>query len=194
MSLRTLPLMLVGLLGVALPARAQSTAAASAAPSAAPTAPSVGPVITSGGGVYPVANADFTIPSDVALRARFDVAESPARRDSVNPGLNSAARFLNMHAQAGIPRERVQVAVVVHGAASRDVLSDAAYRKRFGAANPNQRLLEELAGAGAQIVLCGQTAAHRGIDRGELAKPVRLALSAMTAHVVLQDQGYQLVR
>jgi len=191
MPLRTLPLMLVGLFGVALPAHAQRTAGSTPAPAAAPT---VGPIITSGGGVYPVPNADFVIPPDLALRARFDVAHSPAGRDSVNPDLNSAARFLNMHAQAGIPRERVQVAVVVHGAASRDVLSDAAYQKRFGAPNPNRRLLEELAGAGAQIVLCGQTAAHRGIDRGELAKPVRLALSAMTAHAVLQDQGYQLVR
>lgn len=191
MLLRTLPLMLVGLFGVALPAHAQGTAGPTAAPAAAPTA---GPIITSGGGVYPVPNADFAIPPGLALRARFDVANSPAGRDSVNPDLNSAARFLNMHAQAGIPRERVQVAVVVHGAASKDVLSDAAYQQRFGAANPNQHLLEELAGAGAQIILCGQTAAHRGIERGELAKPVRLALSAMTAHVVLQDQGYQLVR
>ena len=51
---------------------------------------------------------------------------------------------------------------------------------------------EELTAAGVQIVLCGQTAAARGIDRGRLQPGVKVALSAMTALFVFQEQGYRI--
>ena len=54
-------------------------------------------------------------------------------------------------------------------------------------------LLEELSRAGVRVVLCGQTAASRGLPRDGLARPVEVALSAMTALVLLQDEGYRLI-
>jgi len=72
------------------------------------------------------------------------------------------ARYLNMHAQAGVPRERLGAALVLHG-------------------------------AGVHIVLCGQTAGSRGFAKDELAAPVQMALSAMTANKLFQDEGYQIV-
>jgi len=43
------------------------------------------------------------------------------------------------------------------------------------------------------IYLCGQTAAYRGFAAEELSPVVTMALSAMTAHVRLQSEGYTLI-
>jgi intracellular sulfur oxidation DsrE/DsrF family protein len=81
--------------------------------------------------------------------------------------------------------------VVVHGTAGWEILEDDAYRERFGVANPNKELVEELLGFGVQVILCGQTASSRGIPDQRRIKGVQVALSAMTAFVVLQEQGYR---
>ncbi len=97
-----------------------------------------------------------------------------------------------MHGKAGVSPERLKVAIVVHGAASKDVLSNDAYRKRHGVDNPNLPLLVALKKAGVRIYLCGQSAGSRDIAAAEMAAPVEMALSAMTAHLVLNSEGYVL--
>ena len=61
------------------------------------------------------------------------------------------------------------------------MLDDDAYRERHGVENPNSELIRELVASGAQVILCGQTAAGRGIPTDRLADGVQLSLSAMTA-------------
>lgn len=96
-----------------------------------------------------------------------------------------------MHAQAGVPVERLAAAVVVHGGASFELLDDEAYRSRFGTDNPNGDLLRELLGSGQRVILCGQSAASRGVPTDALIPGVEVALSAMTAFILLQDEGYR---
>jgi intracellular sulfur oxidation DsrE/DsrF family protein len=109
----------------------------------------------------------------------------------LNVTLNSVARYLNMHAQAGVLANQVHAAVVVHGSAGWEVLDHAAYRDRHGTDNPNAELIHELIDAGVEVVLCGQTAASRGIPRDGLIDGVEVALSAMTAFLVLQEDGFR---
>jgi intracellular sulfur oxidation DsrE/DsrF family protein len=45
-----------------------------------------------------------------------------------------------------------------------------------------------------EIVLCGQSAASRGIARADLLPDVKLALSALTVSISLQGQGDALVQ
>ncbi len=59
--------------------------------------------------------------------------------------------------------------------------------------NPNTAMLKALGDAGVTIYLCGQSAAHRGYGVEELNPAVTMALSAMTAHVRLQSEGYTLI-
>ncbi|NIP60373.1 MAG: hypothetical protein GWM92_18510 [Gemmatimonadetes bacterium] len=150
-----------------------------------------GPVIRSAGGTFAVPEPDIETPLDRAYRIAFEVAVESPSPGAVNPGLNTAARFLNMHARAGVPPERMRVAVVVHGPAGKTLLGNAAYRARTGADNPNLALLDELADAGVRIILCGQTAISRDLPWNELAEPVETALSAMTALLLFQDEGYR---
>lgn len=147
-----------------------------------------GPHIHSGGAVFPV-SPDFTTPLDLQYRVAFDVAQGGGT-EQVSTSLNTVARFMNMHGKAGVPRDHLDAAVVVHGTAAMDLLGPAAYRARNDSENPNAQLLQEMLAAGVQVIVCGQSLAARGFDAGELADGVEVALSAMTAFVILQNRGY----
>ncbi len=154
--------------------------------------PRPGPVIEEFGAVFDVREIDWGTP-DVEYRAVFDVrdpAETPGER---NRSIETVARYLNMHARAGVPREKLHAVLVLHGGAAKGALSDDAYRERFGTANPDRELIRALIDAGAEVVLCGQSAMSRGFPAADLAPGVRLALSAMTALVAYQQQEYSLI-
>ncbi|MBP7779856.1 MAG: DsrE family protein [Acidobacteria bacterium] len=155
-------------------------------------APSKGPIIADFGPVYAVPDPGLATPMLQELKLRFDVSETADDPKALSARLETAARFLNMHGKAGVSPERLKVAIVVHGTASKDVLSNDAYRKRHGIDNPNLPLLLALKKAGVRIYLCGQSAGSRGIAASEIAAPVEMALSAMTAHLVLNAEGYVL--
>ena len=151
-----------------------------------------GSVFTEFGRIAPVPGAVFAIPEDMDLFIAFDTS-TPAGEGQVNRTLDSAARFVNMHAAAGVEPARVRGAVVVHGKASFDLLSQAAWEaKGKEGANVNVAVIAALVDNGVRVILCGQTAAAYGIASEDLAPGVELALSAMTAHAVLQRQGYTL--
>lgn len=144
-----------------------------------------GPRVPSYGKTVPV--PDAVLPADARFKVAFDLAAA-SEGEAVNRNLDSAARLLNMHALAGVPDENVSVAIVVHGPAAMDVINDA----KRGSPNPSAGLVAELVAAGASIQLCGQTAASRGITQDDLLPGVTLSLSAMTAHALLQQDGYTL--
>jgi len=149
-----------------------------------------GPLIHAGGDTLEVPQVDFATPVDLTYRVAFDLSREGSTTATVNPGLNSVARFLNMQSRAGVPLNQLKLAVVVHGGAVVDLLRDDEYRKRNGADNPNVALIAELSRAGVDILICGQTAAGRGLKADQFLEPAKVALSAMTAFAVLQERGY----
>lgn len=127
------------------------------------------------------------VPSDQIFKVAFDVSEK-GTEGRTNRRIESAARFINMHVAVGVPLSNLNVAVVVHGEAAKDLL----VTTDSGAKNPNEGLVKALIEAGGTVTLCGQTAAFRDIDVEALIEGVDISLSAMTAHATLQQQGYTL--
>ena len=142
---------------------------------------SAGPVIEDYG---PVADVDITVPvpNGAVLRHSFDVA-TRAEDGELNRTLVSAARFINMHARAGVDADNIKVAVVDHGTAVHDV---------SGEAPANAKLVAALIDHGVRIFACGQSAAYYDVTTDDLLPGVEMALSAMTVHALLQQQGYSL--
>lgn len=167
------------------------------APCAAQAQPLVdpvpGPVIEGFGETYPVEGLDVVTPTDQTYRMLFDISTSPDAPDAPSTQLNTVARFLNMHARAGVPREQMEVAVVLHGTAGKYALNRATYRARYDVEHTNGALLDALHDAGVAIYLCGQTAMHRGLPPANLAPDVDVALSAMTIIATLNAEGYAVV-
>jgi intracellular sulfur oxidation DsrE/DsrF family protein len=181
----TIKLASVVLLAIAIPATPRSVAAQRLSGGSA----EAGPIIRSAGQSAIVENPTFRIPDGHVFKAVYVIDRADTA--TVNQQLNTVARFLNLHARNGIPSERLQAAAVVHGSGWRSLLTDSAYGARYGGkANPSKRLVEELLSNGVQLVLCGQTAAFRGVKHDELLPGVQLAISAMTALNVFQAQGY----
>jgi intracellular sulfur oxidation DsrE/DsrF family protein len=142
---------------------------------------SKGPVFKDYGPVAEI-EATMPIPPGTTFRHSFDVS-TPAPAGNPNSTLVSAARFINMHARAGVPVDNIRVAVVVHGKAVKEMADES---------SASAGLIAALTDQGVRIIVCGQSATYYGVATDDLLPGVEMALSAMTAHAVLQQQGYTL--
>ena len=140
-----------------------------------------GPAIENFG---PVADVDVTlpIPEDAVFRHSFDVS-TQAEDGEPNQTLLSAARFINMHARAGVDTDKIKLAVIVHGKAVHDVSAET---------SSSADLVAELIDHDVRVIVCGQSAAYYDVATEDLLPGLEMALSAMTAHALLQQQGYTL--
>ncbi|NKI32435.1 DsrE family protein [Croceivirga thetidis] len=153
-----------------------------------------GPIITDYGPVWTIENTDFETPIEAEYKVVFDIMNSPEDVSKRNASIETAARFLNMHAQAGVSIQNLKVALVVHNKASKDLLSKKAYFERYNIENPNADMIAQLMDANVQFIFCGQSSASRNIPIKETIPGVQLGLSAMTALIQLQNEGYRLIK
>ena len=144
-----------------------------------------------GFGYYYKVPEHAAINDSTQFKIAFDVADG-AKKGEQNNAMNSLARFINMHVAHGIKPENIKLALVVHGGASVDVLSNDEYKKRFNVDNKNASLIKQLLTNNTQIFVCGQSATHLKVTPKQLIQGVTMSLSAMTAHAQLQQQGYTL--
>lgn len=152
--------------------------------------PTSGPVFTTFGQWYPVENMQ-PVPTDQKYRVIFD---SPvgAKPGELNPQVDRAARFINQLAAAGVPRENIEMAIVVHSSASEDVTNDAAYARKYpGQRNASAAAIAEMVAQGVEFYICGQAAHGHGIVKADLLPGVKMALSQTVATAILHQRGFQ---
>jgi intracellular sulfur oxidation DsrE/DsrF family protein len=152
-----------------------------------------GPVIQDFGPTWEVDNPDYPTSSDLPYRVVFDVAKGPESPADQNPSLITLARFLNMHAKAGVPVEELKVIAVLHGGAAKHALDDQAYQERYGVVNPHTDLFRQLKEAGVKVYLCGQSMHARKLPQDSINPNIGLALSAMTVLIKAQAEGYSVI-
>lgn len=153
-----------------------------------------GNLIPEYGKTFQVQDPDFKTDTNSKLKVVFDIGRSfnPAETNKL---IETAARFLNMHEKAGVDPKNMEVALVIHGNATNDVLLDEYYQQKNPTIekNPNIPLLNALAKLGVDIIICGQSAAFHKVTRQNTNSNIQFALSAMTALVQLQNDNYQLI-
>lgn len=147
-----------------------------------------GPVFTEFGDHARVEGME-ALPEEAAFKIAYDVSEK-AEDGTLNRRLATPARFYNMHVAAGVPEENISLAIVVHGKAVFDLVDSEALAAREMAPNASQSMVEAMLARGVRFIVCGQSAAAYGVKRGDLIEGVELYLSAMTAHALLQQDGY----
>lgn len=148
-----------------------------------------GPVFEQYGTHAPVAGV--SIGADETFKIAFDVVAG-AKEGSVNRGFDRLARFINMHVANGASLENIELAMVVHGAATYELLKNDEFKKIKGTDNANIALLQALMENGVRVLVCGQSAVAKDIVPDMFEKGVEVELSAMTAHAHLNKQGYSL--
>ena len=151
-------------------------------------------IIEDYGQTFKVKNPDIVTDTTAELKVIFDISKSSEDRSVVNKYIETAARFLNMHAKEGMKSEQLHVAMTIHGGAWQDVMTNKAYKKTYGVDNPNLKLINQLTEAGVDVILCGQTAGARGLTKTNVSSDVKFALSAMTALLQYQNNGYRFIK
>ena len=155
--------------------------------------PVTGPVIDNYGPVFAVPKGSYNLVPDQQYKVVMDVGKGPEDPAKLNRSIESAARFLNMQARNGTASKNLKMAIVLHGSGARAALNEQAHSKHFSVPNGSKGLVEALGKAGVDIYICGQTAAYYGYTPDDLLPQVTMAVSAMTVHVRLQQEGYQAI-
>jgi len=157
---------------------------------AAQAAATDGPVFKGFGTHTPVEH-NVAIPKGMALRHVYDVTKAASGK--LNPGFETAARFINSHVANGVAERDVAVAVVVHGPAIAELTKPEVYAARNpGTTNASEAMVKEMLAKGVRFLVCGQAANAMGVKKADLLPGVELAISASSAHAILQAQGYTL--
>lgn len=144
-----------------------------------------GPLIQGYGKIFSLDNADLMLDNTKQHRVVFDVFSHPGKEGSVNPLINTVARFINMHLEHGLTASQMEIALVLHGKAVTAALD----REE----NPDRELIEILRDHKVQIYVCGQSLSGKGHQKSELIEGIGMSVSAMTALVHFQEADYALI-
>ncbi|MEM7690354.1 MAG: DsrE family protein [Pseudomonadota bacterium] len=143
-----------------------------------------------------VVTSEMEWPVDAVWKHSFDAYEGEA--GALNGPMQTALRFARgMEAEGSAP-ERVKLAIVVHGPAVFDVVSDARYKAKYDTqfaeynGNPSRELVKKLIARGAEIWVCGVAAKYHKVGNADLIEGVKMAPSGTIAHAELQRRGFGL--
>ena len=150
------------------------------------------PIIEGYGGI--VAVSDAVEPPRAGVKVVLDVTSEAKKPEEVNKGLDRAARLLNLYGTAGLKASDISVTVVLHGEATKSVLSDEAWESRLQIKqNPNLPLIRVLQKAGVEVMVCGQALSYKKIERSEVATDIPVAEAALTVLLNRQADGFAYV-
>ena len=141
-----------------------------------------------------MAVADAVEPPRAGLKLVLDVTSEAKKPEEVSKGLDRAARLLNLYGAAGLKASDINITVVLHGEATKSVLSDEAWESRLQMKhNPNLPLIRLLQKAGVEVMVCGQALSYKKIERDEVAGEVSVAAAALTVLLNRQADGFAYV-
>ncbi|GAN69200.1 hypothetical protein AD949_00640 [Acetobacter orleanensis] len=141
------------------------------------------------------ADQGFANRPDPSLRYRvvFETTQAASDPTHINPALERIARFMNLLASDGIHPKTNDVVAMVYGPATLSILSDTAYRARFGQDNPNTQLLRSLRKADVSIEVCSYALSNKKISTDAVADGIQIDLSAIVTLANLQLRGWAML-
>lgn len=154
----------------------------------------VNPIIKSYGQVFEIPSSDHKPDPSVKYKLLVELTENGSKPDSINEYIEALATLINLHAAEGVPKENIQMVVVLRKMATYAVFGNELYSQKFKCDNPNLQMLKELTDAGVEFYVCGQTMLKRNIDTKKLVPGTKVASSGLTAITTYQLKGYTMVK
>jgi intracellular sulfur oxidation DsrE/DsrF family protein len=115
-----------------------------------------------------------------------------ASKTKINEGLAEIGRIINLHIAAGVPKENLELAIVIHGAPMNVYLKNEAYQKKFRTNNPNLDILKQFTDIKTNLIACGQAELIFNMPPSDMIPEVKTAFSAKVALSTYQLKGYVL--
>ena len=154
----------------------------------------VNPVIKSYGTVFQLPDSDHKPDPSIKYKIIVELTENGSKPDSLNEYIEALATLVNLHAAEGVPKENIQMVVILRKMATYAVFDNELYKEKFKCDNPNLQLLKELMQAGVEFYVCGQTMQKRNIDTKKLVAGTRVASSGLTVITTYQLKGYTMIK
>jgi intracellular sulfur oxidation DsrE/DsrF family protein len=151
------------------------------------------PVIQEADGFKIIPEAKYPPSSTKTYKAIYDATHAASTVTQLLPALNMAGSELNALAVSGVPLTRAKFVIIFHGAALNGILKNEYYKKKYGVANPNLKVLSELKAAGVQLLVCGQNLLAENIDTSFISPDVMVASDAIIVLMTFQNAGYALL-
>lgn len=110
----------------------------------------------------------------------------------INDGLAEIGRIINLHIAAGVPKENLELAIVIHGSALNVYLKNEVYQKKFKTDNPNLEIIRQFLNLHVNMIACGQAELFFNIPAEDMIPEVKTAFSANVVLSTYQLKGYVL--
>jgi intracellular sulfur oxidation DsrE/DsrF family protein len=129
---------------------------------------------------------------NVDYKVVFADGQDAKNPGDINPMLPTIATYVNTLGKYKVPAEHRHLVIMFHQRTPDIdiVMSNDAYKARYGRDNPNIAIIHALKQAGVDIRVCGQGLIGRKIDPAQVNPDVQIDLWAMTTLVNLQLKGY----
>lgn len=155
--------------------------------------PAKSPAVPAADGYVEIPNVALAPMRESKYRAIFDATRPADKATQLVPALNMAGSELNALAAANVPLSNARFAIVFHGSAVDAILDNSHYKAKFGADNPNLKVMAEMKKQGVEFFVCGQYLAGEKIDPRILTPDVTVAADALLVLMQYQNKGYALM-
>lgn len=148
--------------------------------------------------VFPVNNVEEIPDPNMKYKLLLELVDfAPKDPDStinknVNLGLVEVGRLINLHVAAGVPKENLDIVIIVHASALFAFLNNDEYKKKYGVDNPNIPFLKQMESVGVKLLACGQAILFLGLEKEQMLPNVKVALTAKTVLTSYQLKNYVL--
>ncbi len=153
-------------------------------------AQTINPVIKDVGGMFEVPLAVAKPDPAINYKIALEIGDKITNGKEVNPEIEAIARLYNLLSYSGVPKDHIHIAVIIYHSATWIILNDEEYHKKFGVDNPNTKAFEEMADAGIEFFVCGQTFTAASLRPEQINPNIKIALSRLTRLSTLEMQGY----
>jgi intracellular sulfur oxidation DsrE/DsrF family protein len=127
---------------------------------------------------------------DLEYKLAIDITDKISDSTQIMATLVEAARTYNLNIANGVPKKKLNMAIVIHGGAIQGILNDEAYQAKFGVPNPNTAVIKQMKKEGIKFYVCAQILAFRQVPEENINKEIDVAVSAKTALITLDQMGY----
>ena len=148
-------------------------------------------------GVVPIQNVDEKLDPNMQYKLLMELTgfapkgqEATAPKE-INVGIGEVARKINLHVADGIPKQKMDVVVIVHAGALFALLNNEKYKQKYQVDNPNIALIKELQNFGAKFIVCGQAMTFLRLEKEDLLPGMKEAISAQTVLSMYELKGYK---
>jgi intracellular sulfur oxidation DsrE/DsrF family protein len=145
-------------------------------------------------GVAPVKEIDEKPDPNIRYKLLMELTSFDDKEEAlkeINGPLGEVARKINLHVAAGIPKNRIDLVLVVHAGALFAFTNNEKYKRKYGVDNPNITLIKELQDFGAKIIVCGQAMTWLRLERSDMLPGIKQALTAQTVLSTYELKGYK---